>query len=501
MVVLAVRVFAVRVVAGRVVVVRAVVSLRAVESAREPSVCCAAAHAQVTAIAARRPVLTTVRTWTRGNTVGKGRGPTLANVRTFTSGLSIGGTTVVRNRLYRAPVLEGAGDGPQAASRYARHFVANARSGVGLIIQGSACLAREGRTSPGMTCVHERERVMALAPMVDAVHEQGAAIWLQVGHGGVFAMEAWHEPYASRRVDPIWAVSSPRGSSRLALRGVPTKVLSTNDVEEVITQYGRVASWAREAGYDGIQLASANAKLLDQFLSPFYNRREDEFGGSARGRAEILRRIRESVAREAGADFTCTVKVPIAESGPPWAKRTSWDEGVQLARWCEEWGFDAVTPVHVSIFPDTTLTKGGVPWSLWRNPSMKSRFEKALPSRWRRGVIGAGYVAGGATARFAPVWNRSRVEATKAAVKIPVFAVGGIRTVAEADGLLDSGAADMVGIGRPFYAEPDLAARFVDGDDTPRRCRNSNRCVPAQMLGMKGVCYHPDVVRSSAREG
>src|ERR687890_2398765 len=88
--------------------------------------------------------------------------------------LAIGGTTVVRNRLYRAPVLEGAGDGDDAADNYARHFVENARHGVGLIIQGSACLYEEGRTSPGMTLVTTRERVMRLKPMVDAVHAEGA---------------------------------------------------------------------------------------------------------------------------------------------------------------------------------------------------------------------------------------------------------------------------------------------------------------------------------------
>ncbi len=432
---------------------------------------------------------------------GQGRGPTLSDVRVVESPLQIGGTTSVRNRLYRAPVLEGAGDGPGAGAVYAKHFVENARHGVGLIIQGSACLALEGRTSPGMTCVHERDRVMALAPMVDAVHEQGAAIWLQVGHGGIFAMEAWHQPYAQSRKEPIWAVSAPRGSAKLALRGVPVKVLTTADIVELVAQYGRIAGWAREAGYDGIQLASANAKLLDQFLSPHYNRRNDNYGGSARNRAEILRQIRAAVAREAGADFTCSVKIPVAEAGAPWMRRTSWAEGIELAKWCEEWGFDAVTPVHVSVFPDTTLTKGGVPWSLWRNKAMSTRFNKALPSRWCRAVIGAGYVSGAATARFVPVWNRSRVEAVQGAVSIPVFAVGGIREAAEVDDLLDSGVADMVGIGRPFYADPAVAAKLLEGAAGTTRCRNSNRCVPAQMLGMKGVCYHPEVVRGTRETG
>ena len=76
---------------------------------------------------------------------------------------------------------------------------------------------------------------------------------------------------------------------------------------------------------------------------------------------------------------------------------------------------------------------------------------------------------------------------------IPVFAVGGIRTAAERARSSTAAQADMVGIGRPFYAEPDLAARVLGADAAPRLCRNSNRCVPAQMLGMKGACYNPEV--------
>ena len=120
--------------------------------------------------------------------------------------LAIGGAAI-RNRLYRAPVLEGAGDGDDVAEDYARHFVENARHGVGLIVQGSSCIVAEGRTSPGMTCVDTREKTLRLAPMVDAVHTEGASIFVQLGHGGLYAMEAWHEPYASARCGAIVAAS------------------------------------------------------------------------------------------------------------------------------------------------------------------------------------------------------------------------------------------------------------------------------------------------------
>src|SRR5438128_2004218 len=167
----------------------------------------------------------------------------------------------LRNRLYRAPVLEGAGDGPDAAESYAKQFVPNARAGVALIIQGSACVMPEGRTSPGMTLVHTRDRVLAMAPMVDAVHAEGAAIVLQLGHGGIFAMEAWHEPYASQRRGPLLAASPLPRLLRATFRGVPVHVMLTADVRAMAARYGEVAAWAREAGYDGVQLGSANAKL------------------------------------------------------------------------------------------------------------------------------------------------------------------------------------------------------------------------------------------------
>jgi 2,4-dienoyl-CoA reductase-like NADH-dependent reductase (Old Yellow Enzyme family) len=421
--------------------------------------------------------------------------------------LRIGGTTEVRNRIYRAPVLEGAGDGDDVADRYAKQFVPNAEAGVGLIVQGSSCVSEEGRSSPGMTLVHTRERVLRLAPMVDAVHRAGAAIWLQIGHGGLFAMEAWHEPYASQRTQPLQGPNRPPWFLRPTFRRAPVHELTTDEVRAMVAQYGSVAGWAREAGYDGVQLGNSNAKLLDQFLSPFWNRRTDDYGGSARNRARVLEEIRAAVAERAGADFTCTVKVPVAEKAPPLTKRTTWDEGVELARWCEDWGFDSVTPVHVSVFPDATLTRGGIPTSIWRNKGMSERFRKAAPRRMERAVIGAGYLYGGMASPFVPVWNRSRFEAVKQVVSIPVLAVGGIRTRAEVDAILEPGHADLVGIGRPFYAEPDAARRLLEADvgagggeghgheHDPGPCESSNLCVPAQMLGMKGACYNPAVVK------
>lgn len=413
--------------------------------------------------------------------------------------LQIGGATV-RNRLYRAPVLEGAGDGDDAAAAYQRQFVANATHGVGLIIQGSSCIWPEGRTSPGMTCVDSREKTLRLAPMVSAVQAAGASIFIQLGHGGIYAIEGWHEPYAAARRGPVLAAAPLPWFVRPSFRGVPVHVMTTDEVRAMARRYGEVAGWAREAGYDGVQLGSANAKLLDQFLSPFYNRRTDEFGGSLAGRARVLKLIRAAVAEHAGPEFPCTVKVP-AEVAPLGLPHSTFDEAIELAKLVEEWGFDAVTPVTVSVLPDTTLARGDAPTNLRTNKAMTDRLRRAAPKRTRRASLRFGYWWAGRRAPFEPVWNRELFSAVSQHVSIPVFAVGGIRTADEVTEILDRGEADMVGIGRPFYAEPDVAARILSGGGGPGACRNSNRCVPAQMLGMPGACYNPEVNRAVRQAG
>jgi 2,4-dienoyl-CoA reductase-like NADH-dependent reductase (Old Yellow Enzyme family) len=409
------------------------------------------------------------------------------------------GTCTVRNRLYRAPVLEGAGDGEDAPRIYAEAFEANSKAGVGLIIQGNSCTTEEGRSSPGMTLVNTRSATLRLAEVTEAVHRWGGRIFLQIGGAGIYAMEGWHAGFAARRKAPLTAVSPPPIHVRPALRGVPVEVLTTDGVRRLIRTFADSAMWAREAGYDGIQLASSNAKLIHQFLSPFYNRRSDEFGGSLRNRARILEEIGTAIRSCAGDDFPITVKIPVGEDAPPFAPRTSFTEGIELCKMAEGFGYDAITPVGLSVFPHASLCRGANPQGILEVKSIKRRFEEALAgSRLKLAVLRWGYRRAAKAYPFEPVWNRRYFTAAKAVVSIPVFAVGGIRSLDDCLSILEPGQADMVGIGRPFYAEADLPARLLAGDRTPAFCESSNRCVPAQQLGMKARCYNSNVARRLA---
>src|SRR6185295_13407111 len=148
-----------------------------------------------------------------------------------------------------------------------------------------------------------------------------------------------------QRKGPLLAPSPVPWLIKPVFARVPVHVMTTDDVHALARRYGEVATWAREAGYDGIQLGSANAKLLDQFLSPFYNRRTDEFGGSLEARARVLQVIREEVRRRAGGDFPCTVKIPSERVGFG-GRHLSADDCIHLCRLAEDWGFHAITPVE-----------------------------------------------------------------------------------------------------------------------------------------------------------
>ena len=226
----------------------------------------------------------------------------LRSDRVLHTPIAIGGATI-RNRLYRAPVLEGAGDGDDAADLLARQFVENARHGVGLIIQGSSCIFTEGRTSPGMTCVDTRAKTLRLAPMVDAVHARRrgdlhpARSRRPLRDGGV-----------ARAVRVAADGAAPRGVARPpwlrpAFRGVPIHVMTTDEVRAM------AVAVRRGRGVDARGRLRRRATRIRQrevarpvpvaVLQPPH-RRVRRFAREPRPRAAL---IRAAVAERAGADY------------------------------------------------------------------------------------------------------------------------------------------------------------------------------------------------------
>jgi 2,4-dienoyl-CoA reductase-like NADH-dependent reductase (Old Yellow Enzyme family) len=418
--------------------------------------------------------------------------------------VTVGGVEL-RNRLYRAPLLECAGNGERAITTLVDELEPAAASGVGSIHQGATLVRSEGGcAAPGMTRVHDPAFVARLERLTDAVHEHGGTIFMQLEEGGLRSMETWHAEYRSEHPDlRQLAVSTPpaqlRALDRIGFLNLDPHVLSTGEVRELAADFGRAAGRAVAAGYDGIHLAGANMGIVQQFLSPFYNRRDDEFGDGVR----FLELLHAEVRHRAG-DVPLLTKVPAETAAPAAVRRhLSLSDGIETARRLADIGFDGVVPVECSVFWDMSIIRGTFPDRAWQAEDMQAGYAAAFGSRWRARAVQLLNRLQARRYDREPGWNEGfcrRVHERLHAEghdDVVVYCEGGIRTRELCDRLLGAGdrapAADLVGMARPFYAEPRLGARLLAGADA--LCRSCNNCTVPQVTGADGRCRTPDVVR------
>ncbi|RKD93692.1 oxidoreductase [Halopiger aswanensis] len=424
--------------------------------------------------------------------------------------VEIGGCEVP-NRLYRAPLLECAGNGPDAVDALIEDLEPAAASGVGLICQGATIVRGEGGcAAPGMTRVHDPAFVSRLERLTDRIHDHGGRIFIQLEHGGLRSMETWHAEYRREHPDlEQLAVSRPpwqlRLLDRLGFLSYDPHVLSTDEVYDLAADFGRAAAYAVDAGYDGIHLSGANMGIVQQFCSPFYNRRDDEFGGSPEARLEFLALVHDEIRDRAG-DVPLMTKVPAETPAPPSPlvrRKLSLADGVEIARRLERIGYDAVVPVQTSVIWDMSIVRGEYPERAWNNEALQEAYDAAFGGSARRRLVALGNWLESLQYDFEPAWNEDFCRRVRERVSIPVLAEGGIRDRAQMDRLLGEGkaepACDMVGMARPFYAEPRLGARLLETDsetENPRVvCESCNNCTVPQVTGAPGICRTPDVLR------
>ncbi|KAA9399281.1 NADH:flavin oxidoreductase [Haloarcula sp. CBA1130] len=421
---------------------------------------------------------------------------------TLETPLSIGGVEVP-NRLYRAPVLECAGNGEAAVDMLIDELEPTAASGVGLLFQGASIVTdRGGCAAPNMTRVNDSAFVERLERLTGTVHDHGGRIFLQLAHGGLRSMATWHAEY--RRQHPHQhqlAVSRPpwqlRALDRVGLISLQPAVLSTEEVWSLAEQFGRCAGYAVDAGYDGIHLSAANMSLIQQFLSPFYNRRDDEFRDGVR----FLEAVHEAVREHAG-DVPLVTKVPAETAAPRFVRRyLSRADGVSIAERAAAIGYDGLVPVAVSAFWDMSIVRGAFPDRAWDASDLQDDYTAVFGGRLRARAV---RILNRLQARrfgHEPGWNADFCRAVRERVDVPVLLEGGLRTRADCDQYLGAGgddpAADAVGMARPFYAEPRLGVRLLDGADA--LCESCNNCTVPQVTGEPGRCRTPAIVREQAR--
>lgn len=421
--------------------------------------------------------------------------------RTLTTPVTIGGCQLP-NRLYRAPLLECAGNGTAAVETLIEELEPAAEAGAGLIFQGASIVtATGGCAAPNMTRVHDPDFVAELSRLTDRIHDHGSRIFLQLAHGGLRSLSLWHAEYRKRNPQTVQkAVSRPpwhlRLADRLGIIDLQPDVLSTAEVRELAEQFGRVAGNAVDAGYDGIHLSGANMGLIQQFLSPYFNDRDDEFGDGVR----FLLALRDAVRSHAG-QVPLVTKVPAETASPAFVRtHLTRADGVEIACRLADAGYDGLVPVEVSTYWDMSLIRGAYPDRAWQAESLQADYNAVFGGLLRARIVRLLNRLQARQFPSEPGWNGEYCRAVRDQVDVPVLCEGGIRQRTHCDHLLrgQQPACDLVGMGRPFYAEPRLPARILHREERAL-CESCNNCTVPQATGEPGRCRTPSIVRERAR--
>jgi 2,4-dienoyl-CoA reductase (NADPH2) len=395
----------------------------------------------------------------------------------------------VANRVFRSNIA-GRFDGWDGSGQQARinWEVRFARAGVGAIVSAWCGVDRRGLIVPGYASIERDERVPFWRKLGERVHEHGSKFILQLAHAG--------------RQRDIPGIEFRKGLSSTGkpdpLHGFEAERATPAQLAEVTSSFVAAAVRARKAGLDGVEIHGANGYLFTQFLSSAMNDRKDEYGGTLENRARLLVETVRAVRASVGDDFHLQVKISATERADAflfWLRRgNTIEDSVQVCRWLEEVGADAIHVSAGSTFPHPLNPAGGMPleevrdnydglissgihgfrnYLLYRTPLLNTIMQR----RWQRSedkVEGA---------------NLPDARAIKAAVSIPVLCTGGFQTASVVRAAIESRACDAVTIARPLVANPDLLGLWRAGHDRPPRpCSYCNKCL-FNLLEHPLACY------------
>jgi 2,4-dienoyl-CoA reductase-like NADH-dependent reductase (Old Yellow Enzyme family) len=342
-----------------------------------------------------------------------------------------------------------------------------AQGGVGLIIPGYFYVDARGKAMPNQTGIAEDRHLPGLTELVGAVHRAGSLIAFQIAHGGRQAPRKLigQAPLAPSRFgrDPV-SLSKPAAATE-------------TDIEQIIRAFAAAARRTVQAGADALQLHCAHGYLLQEFLSPFFNRRRDRWGGSPENRFRLVREIILAIRAEIGADFPILVKMNANDFTP----RPGIDPllAAQYARWLAELDIAALE-ISSGTYYTFHMVRGEVPLE---------DMARGLP-RWMRLPAKMVFKKQIIPCRFKSLYHLEAAATIKPALgRVPLILVGGVRTLAEMERVLADGQADFLSLSRPFIREPYLAKRLKSGETTGASCISCNKCFAAVFNGLPLRCY------------
>jgi 2,4-dienoyl-CoA reductase-like NADH-dependent reductase (Old Yellow Enzyme family) len=349
--------------------------------------------------------------------------------------------TALANRFVRSATWEGLATAEGfATDSLTRLLVELTRGDLGLIITGHAYVSPEGQASPSQLGIYTDEHVPPLKGMVGKIHDAGGKIAVQVSHGGRFALKS---PNVVRF-----------GPSTFESKGeIQCREMTVREIHRVTGQFAEAGWQARAAGFDAVQIHAAHTYLLSEFLSPFFNRRTDAYGGTVRNRARFLLEVVDAVRREVGSAFPVLVKLnsqDFLEGG------YTVEDMLEVASLLEKASVDAIE-----------MSGGNL---------VSGIFGEFFPARTGRPKGDEVPYYLGEARRY------------KEKISVPLMLVGGIRSYEWAKSILSEGCADYISLSRPLILEPGLIKRWKSGDMAKSTCISDNGCFKPALKGKGMSC-------------
>ena len=294
-----------------------------------------------------------------------------------------------------------------------------------------------GQVVPAMIGLDDDKRNPGLERLVAAVHAKGGKIVAQLTHGG-----------SKRYFDPGIPAEGPSAILDAMSQLTPVEMTAA-DIETCVADFAAAAQRAVDTGFDGVQIHAAHGYLLSQFLAPYANKREDQYGGGIENRARIIFEIYRAVRREVGDSFPVIIKIDAKQYA---------DEGLEWkdAKWvcCElaQLGID------------------GIELSAIGGPEFMEIFSNIDKPECE-------------------AYLREFATELKTSVSCPVIMCGGVRSLDVAEKLFHDGTSDFFSLSRPLITEPDLISRWLDGKTEKSRCISCNKCLFSLLQGGETRCY------------
>lgn len=374
------------------------------------------------------------------------------------------GPLTLRNRSIRSAAFESMCPGNVPSPQLLDYHRSVAAGGVGMTTVAYAAVTRSGLSFDRQLWMSP-EIVPGLRELTDAVHVEGAAASIQLGHCGNMS----HKSICGCL--PVGASSGFNLYSPTFVRG-----LRADELPEMAKAYGKSVGLAREAGFDAVEIHAGHGYLISQFLSPSTNHRKDEFGGTLANRMRFMEMVMEEVMKAAGNDMAVLVKMNMRDG---FRGGMELDESLQVARKLQELGAHALVlsggfvskaPMYVmrGEMPIRTMTHYMTCW--WLKYGVRLVGKYMIPS-----------------VPFREAYFLEDALKFREALDIPLVYVGGLVSRQKIEEVLNHGF-EAVQMGRALLNEPDFVNRMRREENARCNCRHSNYCI-ARMYTLDMACH------------